>query len=135
MAVDRAALGFDVCCCTPAVRLTGLPAMTPMLCAWQHSDWGQWQRAGALLELCLNVCGLWCRDSPASADAAMAVAQLQLMLGQESLTAASSSADTALISLRTAVNTVSQYGEAMLQRTPAVSAQIHWHCIYSGPFI
>ena len=53
----------------------------------------------------------------------MAVAQLQLMLGQESLTAASSSADTALISLRTAVNTVSQYGEAMLQRTPAVSAQ------------
>lgn len=129
--------------------------MTPMLCAWQHSVLGhcQWaavacraakaqapgacmqQQTGALLELCLNVCGLWCRDSPASADAAMAVAQLQLMLGQESLTAASSSADTALISLRTAVNTVSQYGEAMLQRTPAVSAQIHWHCIYSGPLI
>ena len=81
------------------------------------------QETLALLELCLNICGLWCRDSPAGADVAMAVAQLQLTLGQASLTAASSNADPALVSLRTAANTVSQYGEAMLHRTPAVSPE------------
>ena len=43
------------------------------------------------------------------------------MLGQASLTAASSDADTALISLRTAAATVAQYGEAMLQPTLAVA--------------
>ena len=114
-----------------------------MQCAWQHNILGgcQWaavpcrvvkaqvpgackqQQTLAQLKLCLSFCGLWCRDGAANADAAIAVAQLQLMLGQASLTASSSDADTALASLRTAANTVSQYGEAMLHRTPAVSPE------------